>query len=329
MRLLTEKIFSIHSDEMFNETALDVFHFQYERNSVYHQFVDLMHIVPADISHWQDIPCMPISFFKTHTVSCFPVNADTKFFSSSGTTSENTSKHYYQDSQIYTESLLKGFNYFFGSPEDYCFIALLPSYLEQKNASLVYMVNELMEQSKHPENGFHKHIDNELISKLERVDSSGQKIVLFGVTYALLDLIAEKTFHLNNTIIIETGGMKGRRKEMIREELHDILRKGFGVEHIGSEYGMTEMFSQGYSFKDGKFLTPPWLKIKIHDINCPIDTSTSSVSGGGISVIDLANLYSCSFFNTQDIGKQYPDGSFEVLGRFDNSDIRGCNLLYL
>lgn len=329
MKQLTEKIFSIHSDESFNETTLEVFHFQYRNNLIYHQFVDLMQINPSSISNWKEIPCIPISFFKTHTVSCFPVDSNTSFFSSSGTTSENTSKHYYKNIDIYIESLLKGFSHFFGDPEQYCFIALLPSYLEQKNASLVFMVNELMKQSLHPDNGFHKTIDKNLISKLERVDNSGQKIILFGVTYALLDLIAENTFHLKNTIIIETGGMKGRRKEMIREELHNILRKGFGINNIGSEYGMTEMFSQGYSFKDGIFFTPPWLRIKIHDINCPPDNLSLNQSGGGISVIDLANLYSCSFFHTQDIGKQYPDRSFEVLGRFDNSDIRGCNLLYV
>ena len=327
MKHLAKKIFSIHSDEMFNETALEIFHFQRAENPVYGRFVELMGVNPADVLHWEEIPCLPINFFKSHVVSCCAEDSLTGFFASSGTTSLNTSKHYFADTDLYKASLTNGFRYFFGNPEDYCFIALLPSYLEQKNASLVYMVNELMSLSKHPDNGFHKHIDDKLISKLERIDHSGQKIMLFGVTYALLDLIDVKTFRLSNTTIIETGGMKGRRKEMIRHELHEILRQGLGVEHIGSEYGMTEMFSQGYALKDGRFLTPPWLKIKTHDINCPTD-SLAIGETGGISVIDLANLYSCSFFNTQDIGKRYSDNSFEVLGRFDNSDIRGCNLLY-
>jgi phenylacetate-coenzyme A ligase PaaK-like adenylate-forming protein len=249
-------------------------------------------------------------------------------FTSSGTTGMITSKHLVTDITLYEESYRKGFSEFYGNIEDYVVLALLPSYLEREGSSLIYMVKDLIELSNHPESGFYLHNHDELIAKLIALDEAGQNVILIGVTFALLDLIEKHKFQLQHTIIMETGGMKGKRKEMIREELHEQLCKGFGVSAIHSEYGMTELLSQAYSLGNGVFECPSWIQILIRDTEDAL-TYIQDGKTGGINVIDLANINSCSFIATQDLGKKNPNNSFEVLGRFDNSDIRGCNLMVL
>ena len=228
--------------------------------------------------------------------------------------------------KLYEQSFHKGFTHFYGDVSDYCILALLPSYLERSGSSLIYMVNDLIERSQHPESGFYLDEIEKLTKTLIRLDKEGKKILLIGVSFALLDLVENHSLKLNNTIIMETGGMKGRRKELIREELHDILKRGFGVEKIHSEYGMTELLSQAYSKGNGIFKTPPWMKLLIRDTEDPLSYLNDGKTGG-INVIDLANINSCSFIATQDLGKNHENGLFEILGRFDNSDIRGCNLM--
>ncbi|GEL10075.1 acyltransferase [Flavobacterium glycines] len=273
----------------------------------------------------QQIPFLPIQFFKSHDIvsNTNPVQTT---FTSSGTTGMITSKHLVTDVTLYEESYQKGFTEFYGNIENYVVLALLPSYLEREGSSLIYMVEDLIKLSNHPESGFYLHNHEDLIKKLIELDESGQNVILIGVTYALLDLIEKQKFQLQNTIIMETGGMKGKRKEMIREELHEQLCAGFGVPSIHSEYGMTELLSQAYSLGNGIFECPAWINILIRDTE---DALTYIPNGktGGINVIDLANINSCSFIATQDLGKKYLNNSFEVLGRFDNSDIRGCNLM--
>jgi hypothetical protein len=274
-----------------------------------------------------DIPFLPIQFFKSHAVlsSSNPIQ---ETFTSSGTTGMISSKHLVTDLSLYEQSFQKAFSQFYGNSEDYVILALLPSYLEREGSSLIYMVNDLIESSNHPKSGFYLHNYDELVQQLIKIDSSGQNVLLIGVTYALLDVVEKQTFQLKNTIIMETGGMKGKRKEIIREELHEVLGNGFGVSAIHSEYGMTELLSQAYSLGNGIFECPPWMQILIRD---PEDALTYVDFGktGGINVIDLANINSCSFIATQDLGKKYPNHSFEVLGRFDSSDIRGCNLMVI
>ncbi|MGG7034044.1 MAG: acyl transferase [Flavobacterium sp.] len=321
----TQDIFGISSQKEFEKIALKVFRFQHENNIVYKEFCDLLNIEKQNVKSLKQIPFLPIQFFKTHKVVS---NTDTaeETFTSSGTTGTLTSRHFVTDAHIYEESYRKGFSHFYGDIENYVVLALLPSYLEREGSSLIYMVEDLIQLSKHPESDFYLHNHDELISNLIRLDNSGQNVILIGVTYALLDLIENQKFQLNNTIIIETGGMKGRRKEMIREELHQQLCDGFGVSAIHSEYGMTELLSQAYSLGNGVFECPPWMQIMIRDTEDAL-TYLENGKTGGINVIDLANINSCSFIATQDLGKKNPNTSFEVLGRFDNSDIRGCNLM--
>jgi phenylacetate-coenzyme A ligase PaaK-like adenylate-forming protein len=320
-------IFAISSQKQFEKTALKVFRYQHENNLVYREFCDLMKVESQKIKTLQQIPFLPIQFFKSHAVVS-NTNPIENTFTSSGTTGLTTSKHLVTDTSIYTESYKKGFSQFYGNIEDYVVLALLPSYLEREGSSLIYMVEDLIQLSNHDESGFYLHNHDELIKKLTELDHSGQNVILIGVTFALLDLIEKHQFQLQNTIIMETGGMKGRRKEMIREELHQQLCKGFGVTAIHSEYGMTELLSQAYSLGEGIFECPSWIQILIRDTE---DALTYIPQGktGGINVIDLANINSCSFIATQDLGKKNPNNSFEVLGRFDNSDIRGCNLMVL
>lgn len=322
LKSLKNKIFNIQSDADFNEFAIEIFHFQYLKNRIYRQFVDY-HLEDVDkVDHFSQIPFLPIEFFKTHKVLCEDFEPEI-IFKSSGTTGVN-SYHHIADLNIYEQSFTTCFKLFYGTPEQYTILALLPSYLEQKGSSLVYMVQKLIEESNIPESGFYLHNYDELIEKLNKIKN--QKIILFGVTYALLDIAEKFELDLSELIIIETGGMKGRRKEMTREELHQKLRAGFNVKNIHSEYGMTELLSQAYSKGNGVFETPPWMKVLINDTNDP-KTIIPPGKTGGINVIDLANIYSCSFISTQDLGKIHQDGKFEVLGRFDASDIRGCNLM--
>jgi len=325
--MLQEQIFNITSKEGFDTLALQVFKYQFENNKVYRSFCDLLYKHPSDVKNIEDIPFLPIQFFKTHSVlssTAKPVVS----FASSGTTGSVTSKHHVTDLSIYEKSYLKGFKHFYGGIEDYAVLALLPSYLEREGSSLIYMVDDLIKKSKHSESGFYLNNLEEISNRLEVLDKSGQKVLLIGVSFALLDLIEKYEFQLQNTIVMETGGMKGRRKEIIRPELHQLLKDGFGISNIHSEYGMTELLSQAYSIGDGVFECPSWMKILTRDTEDPLSIQGVNKTGG-INVIDLANINSCSFIATQDLGKVYQNGSFEVLGRFDNSDIRGCNLMVL
>ena len=320
-------IFAISSQKQFEKIALKVFRHQYENNIVYREFCELLKTDSHKVKSLDQIPFLPIQFFKSHNVVS-NTNIIQETFTSSGTTGAVTSKHLVTDASIYEESYRKGFSQFYGNIEDYVILALLPSYLEREGSSLIYMVEDLIQLSNHSESGFYLHNHDELIKKLIELDHSGQNVILIGVTYALLDLIEKQQFQLQNTIIMETGGMKGKRKEMIREELHQQLCEGFGVSVIHSEYGMTELLSQAYSLGEGVFECPSWIQILIRDTE---DALTYIPQGktGGINVIDLANINSCSFIATQDLGKKNPNNSFEVLGRFDNSDIRGCNLMVM
>jgi phenylacetate-coenzyme A ligase PaaK-like adenylate-forming protein len=323
----TTDIFAISSQKQFEKTALQTFRFQYENNLVYQEFCDFLKTDPHKVKTLHQIPFLPIQFFKSHSVVS-NTNPTQAIFTSSGTTGIITSKHLVTDTSIYEKSYRKGFSQFYGNIEDYVILALLPSYLEREGSSLIYMVEDLIQLSNHPESGFYLHNHDELIAKLITLDQSGQNVILIGVTYALLDLIEKHQFQLQNTIIMETGGMKGKRKEMIREELHEQLCKGFDVSAIHSEYGMTELLSQAYSLGEGVFECPSWMQILIRDTEDAL-TYIQDGKTGGINVIDLANINSCSFIATQDLGKKNPNNSFEVLGRFDNSDIRGCNLMVI
>ena len=323
----TSKIFEISTQQEFESIALDIFRFQAEKNPVYSVFCEYLGRTKNKVTSFKEIPFLPIRFFKSRKVVSSK-NIEQSIFSSSGTTGQITSKHYVTDIALYEKSYIKGFESFYGDVSDYCVLALLPSYLERSGSSLIYMVDDLIKKSNHPDSGFYLDEIDVLIEKLIRLDSQGIKVLLIGVSFALLDLVEKHQLNLKNTIVMETGGMKGRRKELIREELHDILKKGFGTKTIHSEYGMTELLSQAYSQGNGIFKTPPWMKILIRDTEDPL-TLQEIGKTGGVNVIDLANINSCSFIATQDLGKKYNDESFEILGRFDNSDIRGCNLMVL
>jgi phenylacetate-coenzyme A ligase PaaK-like adenylate-forming protein len=309
----------------FDRSAMETFRHQAVENPVYRRYLELVGCHPESIPTPDRIPFMPIEFFKSHRVVTGP-GIETRIFGSSGTTGLQPSRHHILDEGIYIESIESGFRLFFGEPSDFCFLALLPSYLERQDSSLVYMMDHLIRESRHPMSGF--YLDNMagLADKLLTLESSGQKTILIGVTFALLQLAADFPMVLRNTTVMETGGMKGRREELTREELHGILKEAFQVETVGSEYGMTELLSQAWSTADGIYRTPPWMKVLIRDPYDPFRYLPDGKSGG-IDVIDLANRYSCSFIQTQDLGRRHPGGSFEVLGRFDNSELRGCNLM--
>jgi hypothetical protein len=322
---LKDSIFKTTSDREFNSLALDIFRYQAISNKTYHEYLGHLGVNPYIIGHIKEIPFLPIDFFKYHKIISGEENAGI-IFESSGTTSGNKSRHYITDPQLYINSLTKCFRLFYGDPADYCILAPLPSYLERSESSLVFMVEHLIKLTSHSESGFYLHNMEELAEKLVQLERRKQKTILLGVSFALLDLAEKYPMLLKNTIIIETGGMKGYQEEITREELHQTLKKAFSVKEIHSEYGMTELLSQAWSQKNGLFKTPPWMKIMIRDAYDPFSYVAEERSGG-INVIDLANIHSCSFISTQDIGKLHSDGSFEVLGRFDVSDIRGCNLM--
>lgn len=326
MKELEEKVFAITNEKEFLIIALEVFQFQYHYNSLYHDYCKALGKSPAIVKKITDIPFLPISFFKTHKVETTSFNAEL-IFKSSGTTGSAASHHYVKDAGLYIKNFSEGFKKFYGDVKGYCILGLLPSYLERGNSSLVYMVDHLIRESVHEESGFYLNEFEKLDASLKRLESAGQKTVLIGVTYALLDFGVRFPQQLSNTIIMETGGMKGRGREMTRIELHDQLKKTFGVNHIHSEYGMTELLSQAYG-KDGKMATPPWMKILLRDETDPFSLyEPSGTTSGVINIIDLANLYSCSFIATEDAGQVNADESFEILGRMDNSDIRGCSLM--
>ncbi|WP_136480371.1 LuxE/PaaK family acyltransferase [Cognatitamlana onchidii] len=318
-------IFNITTQTEFKALALEIFKFQFTNNRVYRSFCDLLNKHPSGVKDLKDIPFLPIQFFKTREVLSSLNPIETTFISS-GTTGNSTSKHHVTNLQIYKQSFTKGFENFYGSIEDYVVLGLLPSYLERDGSSLVYMVNDMIKGSKHPESGFYLNNMTDLKDTLMAVEEQGKKTLLIGVSFALLDLIDHYQFSLKNTIIMETGGMKGKRKELIRHELHNILKQGFGVRDIHSEYGMTELLSQAYSKEQGVFKCPPWMHVLTRD---PEDALSIQDFGkaGGINIIDLANINSCSFIATQDLGRINRDGTFQIIGRFDNSDIRGCNLM--
>ena len=323
----SEDIFTISSQKQFEKIALKIFRFQYENNLVYKEFCCFLKVDNQAVKSLEQIPFLPIQFFKNHDVVSNK-DAVQQIFTSSGTTGMTTSKHLITNISLYEQSYRNAFSEFYGNIEDYAVLALLPSYLERSGSSLIYMVKDLIELSNNENSGFYLHNYDELIAKLVELDNAGKNAILIGVTYALLDLIEKQNFKLKNTIIMETGGMKGKRKEIIREELHKILCDGFGVSSIHSEYGMTELLSQAYSLGNGIFECPAWMQILIRDAEDAL-TYVNNGKTGGINVIDLANINSCSFIATQDLGKKYPNNSFEVLGRFDNSDIRGCNLMVM
>ena len=320
-------IISIQTTKEFHKAAMKIYRHQFEHNEVYQKYNLLLKKSPANVKHITEIPFLPIEFFKKKEILSTTQPIETTF-TSSGTTGQITSKHLVTDLSFYEDSCRTCFSHFYGNIEDYVVLAVLPSYLEREGSSLIYMVQDMIEGSQHPESGFYLHNYSELVSTLKRLDSEGQNVLLIGVTYALLDLVEQFSFALKNTIIMETGGMKGKRKEMIREELHSKLTKGFGVTKIHSEYGMTELLSQAYSLGDGIFECPPWMHIFIRDTEDPL-TLIAHQKTGGVNVIDLANYNSCSFIATQDLGKKFDNESFEILGRFDHSDVRGCNLMVL
>ena len=321
---LKEQIFSVTNEDSFNSVALKLFEIHKKDNPVYREFVFSLPEVFHLPDHYSRIPFLPISLFKTHKILLEKQEAKT-IFKSSATTGAVQSLHYVPDPEWYLENSLRIFKHFYGNINDYCILALLPSYLERDGSSLIYMAQELISQSHHAGSGFYLNEHGLLKRQLEELKKQKQKTILLGVSFALVEFSEKYSIDFPELIVMETGGMKGRRKEMIRDELHEILKSGFGVKSIHSEYGMTELFSQAYSKKDGIFSLPPWMKIMIRDANDPF-SYLANEEAGGINIIDLANIYSCPFIATQDLGKHHA-GGFEILGRFDNSDIRGCNLL--
>ncbi|MEO0571452.1 MAG: acyl transferase [Bacteroidota bacterium] len=327
MEFEKDLIFPIRSPEEFHEKALQIFRYQYHGNRVYRTFCDHLSTTPNKVSDLEDIPFLPIEFFKSKKIVVGNSNPEITFMSS-GTTGAATSKHHVLDLPLYEESFLRAFELFYGPITDYCILALLPSYLERKGSSLIYMADTLIKTSNHPKSGFYLANLNDLKNQLISLQDDKKKVLLIGVSFALLDLAQIIDFPLKNTIVMETGGMKGRRKEMIRSELHSVLKAAFGLAYIHSEYGMTELLSQAYSNGKGIFNCPPWMNILIRDTEDPLSYQTFHKTGG-INIIDLANVHSCSFIATQDLGKRFPNGSFEVMGRFDHADVRGCNLMVL
>jgi phenylacetate-coenzyme A ligase PaaK-like adenylate-forming protein len=331
LKEIQHRIFSLNKDSTlyeteFNQLALEVFQYQFQNNTIYQKFVLSLKIDVNLVQHYSQIPFLPIEFFKSKEVVSSQLEHNTVCFSSSGTTGQITSNHYVNDISIYETSFHKGFELFYGNPSNYCILALLPNYLERTGSSLVYMFDRLIKESTHSLSGFYLNNLNDLIKTIEILKQSKQKTLLLGVTYALLDL-ADLNVELNDDfIVMETGGMKGRRKEILKEELHQILKQKLKVSSIHSEYGMTELLSQAYSKQNGFFCCSPWMKVLIRDVNDPFSYVKDN-KGGGVNVIDLANLNSCSFIETKDLGKFSQNFDFEILGRFDNSDIRGCNLM--
>jgi phenylacetate-coenzyme A ligase PaaK-like adenylate-forming protein len=321
-----DRIFKINNERDFVESALEIFHYQADKNPVYRQFIRELSAETKAIDSPEKIPFLPIEFFKKHRIITGNRSPEL-IFESSGTTGSSVSRHYVTDSGIYEKSFLTSFRMFYGDPADYFIAALLPSYSERKNSSLVYMAEKLIGRSSYPESGFYNDNITELLSNIKSARADNRKIILLGVSFALLDLAENHSPDLSGIIVMETGGMKGRRKEITRGELHATLKKSFNLSEIHSEYGMTELLSQAWSKRDGIYYCPPWMKILIRDPQDPLTIINEPGVTGGINIIDLANIYSCSFVATGDLGRLHEDGGFEVLGRFDNQDIRGCNLL--
>ncbi|MEE0960991.1 MAG: acyltransferase [Bacteroidales bacterium] len=326
MTPLKERIFTLESKEDFEECCLQVFKWQYECNAVYKKWCELLNRKPENTTQSNQIPFLPISFFRTHKVVSFSEEPK-GFFMSSGTASSIRSRHWIRDYSTYERSFSLCFERFFGNVEQYCFIAILPNYQEQANSSLIYMIDHLVKSSRQKDSGFYPYDIDKVASLLHKNENEQIPTILFGVSYALLDLAEKHRFNLKHTTVFETGGMKGRRKEISKRELHSILCNAFGTDSIASEYGMCELFSQAYAVSDGSFRCPPWLKVSIKETNDPFSECKQGKSGI-INIIDLANIDSCSFIATEDLGRINTDGSFEVLGRADNSVVKGCNLMY-
>ncbi len=309
---------------------MEIFRLQYQQNTIYKKYVDSLGIISENINSIETIPFLPISFFKTHEVTTTTFKPEI-IFESSGTTGENTSRHFVKNLSLYNKSFTKGFNLFYGDPGQWCILGLLPGYLERKNSSLVAMVNELINKSENPFSGFYLHDHEKLYQALVHNEIIQQPTLLIGVTFSLLDFAEKYSIKLQHTVVMETGGMKGRREEITREEVHHFLQKKLGTGSIHSEYGMTELLSQAYSKEKGLFRCPPWMKVLIREYNDPFQITSRSKSekpvNGLLNIIDLANLYSCCFIATDDVGKIYKNEAFEVLGRRDISDLRGCSLL--
>jgi phenylacetate-coenzyme A ligase PaaK-like adenylate-forming protein len=323
---LQKQIFNIKNGKDFSETALEVFDYQFNNNIIYHNFIKSLGKNPSEIKTCSEIPFLPVEFFKNHKIITGQLPVE-MVFESSGTTGIAPGKHFISDLALYEKSFLKSFRLFYGKPEKYLIAALLPSYTERENSSLVYMADNLIKRSKNPSSGFYRDNIGELLNTIRKAKEEKQKILLLGVSFALLDLAENQTPDFSEVIVMETGGMKGRRKELTRSELHSILKEKLNIHSVHSEYGMTELLSQAYSKGEGLFYCPPWMKIVIRDPMDPLTIYSEPSGTGGINIIDLANINSCSFIATGDLGKLQKDGGFEVLGRFDNSDIRGCNLM--
>lgn len=318
------RIFSIQSRADFKATALDIFRYQASRNGLYREYIELLGKNPAQIRRLEDIPFLPICFFKTHSLNCSPDKFEA-VFTSSGTAGE-PSRHYVANLGVYKESFQRGFKYFYGPIENYHVLALLPSYLEREGSSLIYMIENFIRESRSQASGFFLYDHEKLSTLLQSPELAKKKILLWGVSFALLDFAERYPLGLSNTLVMETGGMKGRRKEVPRFELHERLKKAFSLDNIHSEYGMTELLSQAYSKGEGIFSSPPWMQILIRDLQDPFNY-LSHKKTGAINVIDLANYQSCAFIATDDLGMSFEDHTFSVLGRSDHSELRGCNLL--
>ena len=318
-----DKIFTLQPAGI-EPVAMELYRYQYRHNLIYGQYADAVGRSPESVGQAADIPFLPVSFFKSHTVATGTFNAGA-VFESSGTTNTVNSRHYVKDPAIYTRSFLQAFERFYGPPQGWCILGLLPSYLERQGSSLVVMVDELVRRSGHPRSGFYLYEHEKLAHTLQQLEQQQQKTLLIGVSFALLDFAEKHRLRLRHTMVMETGGMKGRREEWTRPQVHAFLNERLGTAAIHSEYGMTELLSQAYSYGEGIFGCPPWMKVVLREEDDPL---LPSASGSGlINVIDLANIYSCAFIATDDVGKLYPDGRFEVMGRRDNSDLRGCSLM--
>lgn len=322
---LQERVIKVGVED-FESLALDVFCLQAEKNPVYKEFLQHLKVAPKEIKKVLEIPFLPIEFFKTKEIKTGQWKSEA-LFESSGTTYGVPSRHYVQDVHFYHRCAVKAFERLYGPLKNFVILALLPSYLEREHSSLVAMVQHFMDTAGNPESGFFLHETEALLLRLDKVKKAGKQPLLIGVSFALLDL-AERGAALQETIIMETGGMKGRRKELVRDELHEALQSGLQVEQIHSEYGMTELLSQAYAKKKGIFETPPWMRVLTREVNDPFSFAAKGRTGG-INIIDLANLHSCAFIETQDLGISHTNGTFEILGRFDNSETRGCNLLLI
>ncbi len=310
----------------FEEKALWLFKFQCENNNVYRQWCSMLQIDVNKITTLQAIPFLPVSLFKTHTVVTGQFTPQV-VFTSSGTTQTVNSRHLVKDAALYRQSFLQAFEFFYCPIKNWCILGLLPSYLEREGSSLIMMVDDLVKLSSHPDSGFYLYDHDHLAQTLQHLEKAAQPTLLIGVTYALLDFAETHPMHLQHTTIMETGGMKGRRRELTRQEVHTALKQGFGVPHIHSEYGMTELLSQAYSKGEGRFYSPPWMRVLVRNEEDPLIVTTTGK--GILNIIDLANIYSCAFIAVDDAGIIYDDGSFEIWGRVDNSDIRGCSLMVI